>query len=255
MNYYRRYVGDYMRDTASLSIAEHGAYNLLLDYAYATERPIPGDREEVLRLLRAFTPEERKAVDKVLARFWILDQDGYSNPRVDEELAKSSKLIEKQKANGSLGGRPKKTHLETQPLTQTETQNNQPPTTNHQPPAANLQPPEKGTVGQEPDASPPKRDSLNGKRSTAIAVLDFLNEKTGRRYKPVKANLELIAARLREGASEEDLRAVVAKKCREWSGDAAMAIYLRPATLFNATKFAQYQGELGAPDPEKRMVM
>lgn len=92
----------------------------------------------------------------------------------------------------------------------------------------------KNTVGQRPDV---------------MRVLQFLNEKTGRGYKPVKANLELIAARLKEGASVDDCRAVIAKKCREWLGDEKMAMYLRPATLFNRTKFAQYQGELGAEEP------
>lgn len=90
---------------------------------------------------------------------------------------------------------------------------------------------EKDTVGQKPDA---------------LQVLNFLNEKTGRTYQPVAANLELIAARLKDGASVDDLRAVIAKKCREWATDDKMRFYLRPATLFNRTKFAQYQGELGA---------
>jgi uncharacterized phage protein (TIGR02220 family) len=88
---------------------------------------------------------------------------------------------------------------------------------------------DKNTVGQRPDA---------------LQVLQFLNEKTGRNYEPVPANLELILARLKEGASVEDLRAVVAKKCREWATDEKMSAYLRPATLFNRTKFAQYKGEL-----------
>ena len=40
---------------------------------------------------------------------------------------------------------------------------------------------------------------------------------------------------------------VIAKKVREWGADPKMSTYLRPATLFNATKFAQYQGELVVP--------
>ena len=80
----------------------------------------------------------------------------------------------------------------------------------------------------------------------AKEVLDFLNEKTGKSYQPVRANTDLINARLKEGASVDDLRAVVAKKCREWGADEKMSRYLRPATLFNATKFAQYRGELDA---------
>lgn len=83
------------------------------------------------------------------------------------------------------------------------------------------------------------------KLSEACAeVLGFLNIKTGRRYKPVKANIEMIAARLREGATVDECRQVIAKKCREWRTDEKMEAYLRPKTLFNRTNFAQYQGEL-----------
>ena len=62
MNYYRRYVGDYLRDTSRLSLVEHGAYTLLLDYYYAEERPIPGDVDAACRLVRAVTEGERLAV-------------------------------------------------------------------------------------------------------------------------------------------------------------------------------------------------
>ena len=216
------------------------AYTRLLRAYYRREAPIPAG--EVYRLVRATSKAQRLAVDTVLAEFFQRQDQAWHNKRADEEIA----AYQAQADTNRRIARER-----TVQRTVNETSTKRPP--NHKPEPLTRK--DKDIVGQEPDASPLKRDSLNGKRSTAIAVLDFLNEKTGRRYKPVKANLELIAARLREGASEEDLRAVVAKKCREWSGDAAMAIYLRPATLFNATKFAQYQGELGAPDPEKRMVM
>ena len=88
--------------------------------------------------------------------------------------------------------------------------------------------------------------------SEAISVLKFLNEKTGRAYRPVDANLKLITARLRTGATVMDCRQVIAKKTREWNSDLKMAEYLRPATLFNATKFEQYLGECVLPaDLEK----
>ncbi len=89
----------------------------------------------------------------------------------------------------------------------------------------------------------------NGKaKFTADAqiVLEFLNEKANRRYRPVLVNLEMIAARMAEGATMQDCKSVIAKKTREWANDESMAQYLRPATLFNRMKFAQYVGELGA---------
>ena len=84
-------------------------------------------------------------------------------------------------------------------------------------------------------------------RKQAVEILEFLNEKTGRIYRPVDTNLKLIMARLESGATLGNCFQVIAKKTREWKDDSRMALYLRPATLFNATKFEQYVGELVVP--------
>lgn len=92
-----------------------------------------------------------------------------------------------------------------------------------------------------------KSNTLSGSQANtdvAILLLQFLNTKTGRHYRPTAKTLEPIRARLREGATVAECRAVIARKCREWSADDFMRPYLRPATLFNATKFAQYVGEV-----------
>ena len=82
-------------------------------------------------------------------------------------------------------------------------------------------------------------------RAQAIEVLSFLNDKAGRCYRPVDANLRLIEARLRSGATVLECRQIITMKVRDWEDDSVMRKYLRPATLFNATKFEQYYGELG----------
>lgn len=76
-----------------------------------------------------------------------------------------------------------------------------------------------------------------------IAILDYLNSKAGRSYKPVEANSKFILSRLNEGATVDDMKRVIDAKVSEWLNDATMNKYLRPATLFNAEKFAQYSGE------------
>lgn len=98
------------------------------------------------------------------------------------------------------------------------------------------------TLSGKPDVSPPEKPP--NPKDEARQILTFLNEKAGRNYQPVDANLEFIVARLKEGATAGQCRQVIAKKTREWAGDEKMAEYLRPATLFNRTKFAQYVGEL-----------
>lgn len=106
--------------------------------------------------------------------------------------------------------------------------------------------------GSPPDdaglvATKPKANNQAHYKQEAISLLSFLNEKTGRHYEPVEANVALIVARLREGATPDQCRQVIAKKAREWLPDEKMQGYLRPATLFNRTKFAQYHGEIGRP--------
>ena len=80
-------------------------------------------------------------------------------------------------------------------------------------------------------------------RDQAREVLAFLNAKTGRSYRAVDTNLKLIEARLKAGATVENCRGVIVRKARAWLTDPKMAEYLRPATLFNATKFENYLGE------------
>ena len=98
--------------------------------------------------------------------------------------------------------------------------------------------------GTRPDVHPPAEASPPSPKTEAKEILEFLNAKAGRSYPPLPANIDLIAARLKEGATPAQCRQVIAKKAREWLGDEKMAEYLRPATLFGKTKFAQYVGEL-----------
>jgi len=158
MNYYRRYVGDYLRDTARLSMLEHGAYTLLLDYYYAEERPIPLELDDVYRMVRAIMPEERKAVIRVLTTFFTKAEDGYRHKRVDHEISTSKQARE----NGSKGGRQRTesdTGLETGrgtgQLSGMGGGSGHPPTTTHQPPAFSLQSPTTS------EASAPSRSALD----------------------------------------------------------------------------------------------
>lgn len=102
------------------------------------------------------------------------------------------------------------------------------------------------------ESSPPdvdvdvERNILSGKpdlipsQNQEKEVLGHLNTKTGRNYRPVKANLSLITRRLKEGYSVDDMIRVIDDKCSAWLGDKKMQEYLRPKTLFNATNFSQY---------------
>lgn len=75
--------------------------------------------------------------------------------------------------------------------------------------------------------------------SVAEDIVTFLNSMVGSNYKSTTSKTrKLIAARLAEGFTVDDFKAVITKKAKEWQGT-DMAQYLRPETLFG-TKFEGY---------------
>lgn len=99
---------------------------------------------------------------------------------------------------------------------------------------------------------PVKEPSLSSKPDIAEKVIQYLNDKTGKSFRNVESNRKLINARLSEGATVKDLVAVINRKCAEWLDDPAMSQYLQPSTLFNATKFNNYIGQVDSPLPAKQ---
>jgi uncharacterized phage protein (TIGR02220 family) len=112
-------------------------------------------------------------------------------------------------------------------------------TPNHQEPSVTITEP----------SCPVSPRKANGLAGQALEVLMFLNAKTRRQFRGVDKrnrptpNLKFIMARLESGVTVQDCKTVVARKFRDWAADDKMRGYLRPETLFNATKFEQYLGE------------
>ncbi len=88
MNYYKRHIGDYAKDTRFLSTYQHGVYALFLDWYYSNEKPIP--MALAYRIVQARSGPERRAVDEVLSAFFdVTKGDGLAhNKRADLDIAK-----------------------------------------------------------------------------------------------------------------------------------------------------------------------
>lgn len=69
-------------------------------------------------------------------------------------------------------------------------------------------------------------------------IIDYLNEKAGKRFKVNEKTKAHINARVNDGYTLADFRAVIEKKVAEWRGT-EMDKFLRPETLFG-TKFESY---------------
>ena len=94
MNFYKRHLGDIAKATGHLSQGEMGAYDLLLDWCYSNEKPLPARRGDIYRIGRAASKAERDNVDRVLADFFDETPDGFTQKRVLEEMAKANAQAE-----------------------------------------------------------------------------------------------------------------------------------------------------------------
>ena len=185
MNYYEHHLGDYSKDTAHLTMIEHGAYRLLLDRYYGTEQGIPADQAH--RIARARTKDEKAAVDVVLAEFFQLVDGAWINRRAEEEIAKAQVKINAAKENGKKGGRPKKVKPGSENETQqkptglfpgseneTQTKAHQTPDTRHQTPEVNPEvihtesESERPPREMPPDSVPVKPNTSAGEACLAI---------------------------------------------------------------------------------------
>lgn len=106
MNYYERHIGDYLKDTAHLSLLEHGIYTRLMDVYYTRESAIPED--QVARLIGARSKEEREALEAVLTEFFERTQDGWRQVRCEREIDRyqDKQAKAKRSANARWGAKP-----------------------------------------------------------------------------------------------------------------------------------------------------
>ncbi len=127
------YWGDYIADTGHLTLAQHGAYLLLMAHYYRTRRPLPANAPVLHRVCRCTTDADRCAVDVVLEEFFTLDGDFYRQHRIDRELAKAVDISEKRsvaarakheksRAASAASARSNAVQVHTQPQSQSQPQ-------------------------------------------------------------------------------------------------------------------------------------
>lgn len=86
MNYFEHHIGDYDEATAHLTACEDGIYSRMLRKYYATEKPLTANLEQLARLVRARTREEKKAVASVATEFFFLGADGALHQKTCDQV-------------------------------------------------------------------------------------------------------------------------------------------------------------------------
>lgn len=109
------------------------------------------------------------------------------------------------------------------------------------------------TQSQTPDGEPqpliaePQATEQQDTSDNIKEIVDHLNARLGTHYRPTtQSTRKLLKARLKEGFTVEEIKTVIDKKATEWLGNASMAQYLRPETLFG-NKFEGYLNARTAP--------
>lgn len=88
------------------------------------------------------------------------------------------------------------------------------------------------------------------KVSIESEIIDYLNSKSKKNFRPLKSNTRWIKARLNEKYTMENFVTVINKKCKEWMGNSDMEKYIRPETLFG-NRFDQYLNQEDKVAPQK----
>ncbi len=113
MNFYKRHIGDYIKETSHLSLLEHGVYNRLLDVYYARESGIPDD--QAARLIGARAPAEKKALRDVLNEFFVLTEGQWIKQSCEDDIESFKEKADRNREVGKKGGRPRKMGSQTEP--------------------------------------------------------------------------------------------------------------------------------------------
>jgi uncharacterized phage protein (TIGR02220 family) len=106
---------------------------------------------------------------------------------------------------------------------------------------------QKDTTVTPPDTNKKGKKGKEGKEKriytvNAKKILEYLNQKSNKKFKSVDSNLTPIIARFKDGHTCQDCLTVIDKKCKQWK-NTEMDKFLRPSTLFRPSKFEGYLNE------------
>ncbi len=201
MHYYKFNVADWVMNTSHLSLEEEAVYLRLVNHYYDSEQPIPLETHSVTRRLRLASHSE--TVDVVLKEFFVKTDEGWIHSKCDKLLAEYHARAERNRQNGSKGGRKPK---DEKPEVETEEKpsglevgsQKEPTLVNHK----------LLTTNQELETN---KEPMSSKPDTVVEIFDYWKEVMQK-----KANTTLstkrktkIKQRLKDGYSIEEIKQAI----------------------------------------------
>ena len=100
------YPADYLAKTMDLTTEQHGAYLLILMTMWQHDAKLPNDPVKLARIAR-MTPAKFRPVWDEISRFFLVEGDKITNPRLTKERKKAAEKSTKRAAAGRAGGQAK----------------------------------------------------------------------------------------------------------------------------------------------------
>lgn len=235
------YTGDYFRDTRGLSMAGHGCYILFLTYCWDSKGPLPLEDEHLASICNARSQEERVTMQRILGSYFVRMEDGWYQPRMQREIERAEAIAVERSDAGRRGANERMRRFREAEASAKQVLSKGLASD------ANPNPiPSPASTPTPKEQTPSSGSQAN--TDTARLVLEFLNRKTGRHFRPTAKTIEPIINRLKEGATLGECKAVVMHRWRAWKDDDKMRDCLRPSTLFRPSNFANYLGDVPTQD-------
>jgi uncharacterized protein YdaU (DUF1376 family) len=100
----RHHIGDHLKETVGLSLAEEGAYVRLLDMAYLNRGLICRPIAEVHASVRAVTKAQKACVEKMLVRYFVKSDAGWRNRKATFDIREMAQISAQRAEVGRKGG-------------------------------------------------------------------------------------------------------------------------------------------------------
>ena len=198
MNFYKRHLGDIAKSCGDLSQGQMGAYDLLTDWHYSNEEPLPLDMKRVYRIGRAVSKAERENVDLVLGLYFDKTPEGYTQKRALEEMAKANAQADTNRRIAEEREAKKRSRTEHESFHEQGNESSNGPSTKHQPSHKPL------ATSQEPSGTttPSLPETLEATATEAGRACLLMRQAGCGRTNPSNANL---LEALAEGVTPEKL--------------------------------------------------
>jgi len=108
VHYYSFNIADFNNSTRHLTRLERSIYRDLIDLYYDSEKPINLNIDIISRKIIITSHEEKKSLCVILDEFFDKTPNGFVKDRIERDLEKYRSKADSARANGKLGGRPKK---------------------------------------------------------------------------------------------------------------------------------------------------